>query len=252
MTDVVGKSLREIHAVRAGRKSQGHLFLLKSRTYAAAIARRRLDKEFDRSRELKGFLVYTEDIKTGAQTRYPVAVDPQSGVVRQLNADRFGLLEDVEPCLHKRTADGAFLRWDEAAKLHRVWAEPGSSDIARADPAQSTYGSIAGGGRRVGQDAFREAVLKLWNGRCAITGCTSLAVLRASHILRWHAGTTDQRNDAHNGILLAAHFDSLFEAGLISFRDDGRILISPKLSAADRSALGVHAQQITFHPGADA
>jgi putative restriction endonuclease len=30
----------------------------------------------------------------------------------------------------------------------------------------------------------------------------------------------------HNGLLLAAHFDALFDRGLISFADDGSLLLS--------------------------
>ncbi len=239
MTDVIGKCLREVVAVQGKQKSAGHLYLLRSSTYAAALKRRPLDKEYAVSREEKGFLIYTEDIKTGAITRYPVAVDELAGVVRQLNAPRFGLLEDVVQCLHRKTADGAFLPWRTAMQLQRQWLDPSENEIAVTSPSQSTYGSIAGGGRRVGQDAFRRGVIQLWKGACALCSAKSPALLKASHILRWEHGTTDQRNDPHNGILLAAHFDAAFEDGLISFSDEGRIIISSRLLSEEMTAVGI-------------
>lgn len=241
MTDVIGKCLREAIAVQGKQKSAGHLYLLRSATYAAALKRRRLDHEYVAAREEKAFLVYTEDIKTGSITRYPVAVDETSGIVRQLNAPaRFGLFEDVVQCLHRKTADGAFLAWRTARGLEREWLDPSDAEISVTSPSHSTYGSIAGGGRRVGQDAFRRAVSQLWNGACALCGAKTPSLLKASHILRWAHGTTDQRNDAHNGILLAAHFDAAFEDGLISFSDDGCILIADRFSSVEMKALGVN------------
>ncbi|MBM3346726.1 MAG: HNH endonuclease, partial [Betaproteobacteria bacterium] len=92
--------------------------------------------------------------------------------------------------------------------------------------------------KRVGQDVFREALLDYWNHRCPLTGIEDTALLRASHIVPWARCESDaMRLDAHNGLLLAAHWDAAFDAGLVSFADDGRALASPKLSAAALKAL---------------
>jgi hypothetical protein len=41
-----------------------------------------------------------------------------------------------------------------------------------------------------------------------------------------------------NGILLAAHIDAAFDCGLISFADDGKLLVAQdKLAAVDRELL---------------
>jgi predicted restriction endonuclease len=67
-------------------------------------------------------------------------------------------------------------------------------------------------------------------------------LLRASHIKPWRDCETDaERLDVYNGLLLAAHLDAAFDVFLISFDDDGRILISPALTEPDRAALGIHA-----------
>jgi len=91
--------------------------------------------------------------------------------------------------------------------------------------------------QRVGQDVFREALLDYWGGRCPLTGIAEPALLRASHIVPWSDCTDEQRLDVHNGLLLSALWDAAFDRGLVSFRDDGGVLISSKLGEAARAAL---------------
>jgi hypothetical protein len=95
--------------------------------------------------------------------------------------------------------------------------------------------------QRVGQDVFREALLSYWGGCCAVTGLAEPRLLRASHIKPWAKCETDaHRLDVYNGLLLAAHIDAAFDAGLISFSDAGAILISSQFTEADRNAIGMH------------
>jgi len=95
--------------------------------------------------------------------------------------------------------------------------------------------------QRVGQDVFRDALLSYWEGRCAVTGVAEPRLLRASHIKPWAKCETDaERLDVYNGLLLAAHLDAAFDAGLISFADDGAIILSPQFTMEDRAALGIH------------
>jgi putative restriction endonuclease len=66
-------------------------------------------------------------------------------------------------------------------------------------------------------------------------------LLRASHIKPWaKCGTDAERLDVYNGLLLAAHLDAAFDAGLISFADDGAILFSPEFTMEDRDTVGIH------------
>jgi len=96
--------------------------------------------------------------------------------------------------------------------------------------------------QRVGQDIFRGALLEYWQGRCPLTGIADLALLRASHIVPWAECESDaQRLDVHNGLLLSALWDAAFDAGLVSFADDGTAVLSPKLSDEARSALAPEA-----------
>lgn len=95
--------------------------------------------------------------------------------------------------------------------------------------------------QRVGQDIFRTALMDYWGRACAVLGVTEPRLLRASHIRRWsECGSDAERLDVYNGLLLAAHLDAAFDAFLISFDDDGRILISSALTEADRAALSIH------------
>jgi hypothetical protein len=85
--------------------------------------------------------------------------------------------------------------------------------------------------QRVGQDIFRQALMKYWNGRCPLTGISDPALLRASHIVPWSECETDaERLDVHNGLLLSALWDAAFDAGLVSFDATGVPLYSPSLS----------------------
>ena len=48
----------------------------------------------------------------------------------------------------------------------------------------------------------------------------------ASHIVPWRLSTDEERLDVDNGILLSPLYDALFDKHLISFKDDGKILIA--------------------------
>ena len=90
---------------------------------------------------------------------------------------------------------------------------------------------------RIGQGAFRESLITMW-GRCCITGCGYVDILRASHIKPWRDATNEERLDTFNGLLLSPNIDALFDRGLISFTDHGELLISSRLSDSARKALG--------------
>lgn len=90
---------------------------------------------------------------------------------------------------------------------------------------------------RIGQGDFRLSLIKKWNGHCAVTGCSQLELLRASHCKPWRLSNNNERLDPDNGILLSANYDAAFDAGLISFSDDGEVLISPNLNDSAKNLL---------------
>ncbi len=93
---------------------------------------------------------------------------------------------------------------------------------------------------RVGQGAFRKAVLATWDDRCAVTGARTLDAIRASHIKPWRASTDKECLDPQNGLPFVASLDALFDAGLISFDQAGGMLISSLLDDEERSLFGLH------------
>lgn len=94
--------------------------------------------------------------------------------------------------------------------------------------------------QRVGQNKFRDAMLHYWGGACAVTGVTISEVLRASHAKPWAECPSDaERLDVFNGFLLSANLDALFDRFLISFDEQGGLLIAPALSKIDLQPLGI-------------
>jgi hypothetical protein len=95
--------------------------------------------------------------------------------------------------------------------------------------------------QRIGQDIYRQALMDYWSGSCAVTGLAIPKLLRASHAKPWAKCKSDlERLDVFNGFLLAAHLDALFDAGLISFNDEGSCMISSKLGEDDLKLLGLN------------
>jgi HNH endonuclease len=98
---------------------------------------------------------------------------------------------------------------------------------------------------RVGQEIFRQALMKYWNGACPLTGITDLALLRASHIVPWAECETDAlRLNVYNGLLLSSLWDAAFDAGLVSFGRMGTPIVSPTLSPDAVRALRLDNQPV--------
>ncbi|PSH04546.1 MAG: hypothetical protein CXZ00_06925 [Acidobacteria bacterium] len=92
---------------------------------------------------------------------------------------------------------------------------------------------------RRGQGRFRQQLIELWGGACAVTGCDVRAALTASHIKPWRACSNKERLSAHNGLLLIGTLDCLFDNGLITFEENGRLCTSSQLSAKQKRTLGL-------------
>ncbi len=99
---------------------------------------------------------------------------------------------------------------------------------------------------RIGQDIYRKALVKYWQGQCAVTCITVPSVLKASHAKPWADSETDaERLNVYNGFLLSANLDSLFDSGLITFSDEGEGIISSELDQGQRIELDL-AETITL------
>lgn len=93
---------------------------------------------------------------------------------------------------------------------------------------------------RIGQQRFRKLVLDMWSHKCAITGAGQF--ITASHIKPWSVSDNSERLDPFNGLALSPVYDKAFDVGLISFNDEGKILISKRLEK-DAVLLGITGQE---------
>jgi putative restriction endonuclease len=114
--------------------------------------------------------------------------------------------------------------------------------------------------QRVGQQAYRQAMLDYWGGACAVTGLALPQALRASHAKPWAECATDaERLDVFNGFLLSANLDVLFDSFLVSFSEAGELMVSKAIPPSDQQKLGLvpgmclrwvsaqHAPYLDFH-----
>lgn len=94
---------------------------------------------------------------------------------------------------------------------------------------------------RIGQSSFRDYLKKHWGG-CAVTGCTLIESLIASHIKPWHQCKNEPENrlNKFNGLLLTPNLDKLFDIGLISFQNNGKIIIKETVPTDDYVFLGIN------------
>lgn len=96
---------------------------------------------------------------------------------------------------------------------------------------------------RVGQGLFRERLLTKYGGRCIVTGANDKRLLLASHIRPWSVSTNEQRLSSENGLLLSPLYDKLFDVGLITFDDNGRIIVSKELKNPNVDMLQIDCTQ---------
>jgi hypothetical protein len=113
---------------------------------------------------------------------------------------------------------------------YAVISEAGMNSIDRQVTTKS---------RGIAQRLFRGNLLRLWQGSCAVTSVQEPRVLRSSHIKPWTDSSVPEKVDHFNGLLLVPNLDTLFNEGLISFQNDGRILVSADWRSDDRRRMHI-------------
>lgn len=89
---------------------------------------------------------------------------------------------------------------------------------------------------RRGQPRFRAKLLKLYNGRCAISNYDAPEALEAAHVL---AVSQDGTHEARNGLLLRADLHTLFDLHLIGVNPaDWTVVVSNSLAATSYGKFG--------------
>ena len=90
-------------------------------------------------------------------------------------------------------------------------AEAAAVDSGAFDPHDATDArkkEVAAIVRRRGQPAFRQTLLRVYGGKCAVTGCDFEGTLEAAHISPYAGDHTDH---VQNGLLLRADIHTLFD-----------------------------------------
>ena len=88
---------------------------------------------------------------------------------------------------------------------------------------------------RIGQCNFKQKIIKNYCKKCIVTEITHKRILIASHIKTWMVSTNEERLNRENVFPLSLTYDRLFDLGLISFKDNGNIILS-KLIDSDMLA----------------
>lgn len=97
---------------------------------------------------------------------------------------------------------------------------------------------------RIGQGCFKQKIVAKYGGKCIITGIAFAQILIASHIKPWAVSSNEERLDSENGFLLSPTYDKLFDLGLISFKDNGNIIISKLLDSDTLGKISLEKSQI--------
>lgn len=92
------------------------------------------------------------------------------------------------------------------------------------DSRERTLASVV---QRRGQPEFRQRLLDIYKGACAISGYDAFQALEAAHIIPYQGVET---NHPKNGILLRSDLHTLFDLRLISINTETMtVLVSPEL-----------------------
>jgi hypothetical protein len=105
------------------------------------------------------------------------------------------------------------------------------------DPPDERRSELSRRAIREGAATFRNEQMKLWNQKCAATGCNIREALDAAHIFRYLGEHT---NRPDNGILLRADIHKLFDRNLIAVEEtEGQLVwrVSTRLVGSDYATL---------------
>lgn len=105
--------------------------------------------------------------------------------------------------------------------------------------------------RGIQQMIFRQALLQIYGGRCALSGVGFPETLDAAHIIPWSQCTPDLKMNPQNGILMLCCYHRLFDAGILSIDQNYRVIFSNKnglkLSKSDQKLVtSLHGKKISL------
>lgn len=153
------------------------------------------------------------------------------------------ILQDSDFIQKNKTGNNMY---SSALKQYRMYRISTSDNLVEKNEVENSilgYSTLSETERtaivksRIGQGLFRKRLLDKYNNTCIITGISAKKLLIASHIKPWAVSSNEERLSEENGLLLSPTYDKLFDCGLISFCDKGKILISSQISPGDISKL---------------
>lgn len=157
----------------------------------------------------------------------------QKAYLAEINADLFSIITTTAGL----NLDGAFPVSTRPELLELI--EAGAERVIQIDTHLSATEKEQLIKARRGQGDFRTGLFQV-EKHCRLTGIDNPSLLIASHIKPWRScATASERLDCFNGLMLAPHVDYIFDRGLISFSDDGNVIISAKLVLQDLHKLGL-------------
>lgn len=142
--------------------------------------------------------------------------------------------------------DGSILQWvrlvprnGDSSAIEREDIELSLVRMLENDKDLDDYTRLQVIKARVGQGRYRSDLLGSCGSFCPMTGIDDVDLLVASHIKPWRDANNEERLDSQNGFIFSPLWDKLFDRGFISFDDQGRLLISSKLSTRTARLMGL-------------
>ena len=90
------------------------------------------------------------------------------------------------------------------------------------------------------QKYFKNQLFKYWGIKCVLTNVQNKDLLIGAHIKPWTKSDDKEKIDVFNGLPLSPNADKIFELGLISFNEQGKLIKSSQLSNDDLSKLNIN------------
>jgi putative restriction endonuclease len=156
------------------------------------------------------------------------------GVLAQIIGPEVQLLLNAQPLLSQQECDAPF---DPHGDIYK-WEESEIQTIINNSIIIETERRELVKSRR-GQGLFRKRV-SLIETECRITKVNNPEHLIASHIKPWRHANNDQRLDQENGLFLTPNVDHLFDRGLISFENNGKVIVAPRADTASLNKMRIN------------
>ena len=186
----------------------------------------------------KSCQVQVPDLVKGMQNGIHQAVDSRGNVIYTMCPEYLGkYIELVEPSgimssvTEDVSRDITRIRVDKRIELRRIasWMED-HADVPEKERTVLLR-------HRVGHGYFRDLLLPRYEKRCCLCGQDDEHTLVAVNIKHWDDCTEQEKLNVHNGLLMCTSHAKLFDKFLLSFDEDGMLLVSPKLSGEERERL---------------